>query len=268
MESQFRRLDRSIEEQPMPPEYRDKKAYIFCNDCNSRCVAPFHWLGTKCVFCDSYNTVQLEMIGEDQTMQMQIEQDQALDRVNDTNMGERAITASQNHTPTEDLTPAASIQEAPPAVPRAQTFNTIATSPPVQSPWLMPHSPSSRSVRSVSPVVGSYFDTGSQRSPTPTTASSAVSMAAGMAAAAGAAGAEFARRISTAGRASPMEEDDDLDFWGGQSPKQEDFVLPSREADESSSSDSEDEDDPDAMEEDDDDDDDDDADAMDILGHR
>jgi hypothetical protein len=272
MESQFRRLDRSIEEQPMPVEYRDKKSYIFCNDCNSRCVAAYHWLGTKCVFCDSYNTVQLEMLGDDQSVQMQIQVEQEQDRANEAGVGERAITASQTHTPVEELIPTApATQEhaAPrPAPQRAHTVGPTATSPVVNSPWLMPHSPSARSARSVSPAVGSYFGTDSQRSTTPTTiASGYVGMAAGMAGAAAAAGAELARRISTAGRASPMDEDEDMDFWGGQSPRSNNSIFGRRSHNMDSSSESEDDNDPDAMEEDDDDDEEAD-DAMDIFGHR
>lgn len=274
MESQFRRLDRSIEEQPMPLEYRDKKAFIFCNDCNSRCVAAYHWLGTKCVICDSYNTVQLEMIGDD--VQMQIQEEQAQDRANEVAVGERAITASQTHTPTDELTPAVSptleARQLPrPAPPqRAQTVD-VATSPTVHSPWLMPHSPSSRSVRSVSPVVGSYFGTDTQRSTTPTAAAPAasasayVNMAAGMAGAAAAAGAEFARRISSHAQASPMDEDEDMDFWGGHSPRSNDGIAVGSDAEEGSSSDSDDED---LVTMDEDEDDDDADDAMDIFGHR
>lgn len=280
MESQFRRLDRSIEEQPMPLEYRDKKAFVFCNDCNSRCVAAYHWLGTKCVFCDSYNTVQLEMAGENQSVQMQIQEEQAQDRANEFAAGERAMIASTSHTPTEEL-----IQTAPvpmehtpprPAPQRAQTIPAVATSPSVHSPWLMPHSPGARSARSVSPAVGSYFGTDSQRSTTPTTtASGYVGMAAGMAGAAAAAGAELARRISTAGRAPPADEDEDehMDFWGGQSPRSNSGELGRRAGDDSDSgsgSEEEDDDDDDDIEMADDDDDDDDEaeDAMDIFGHR
>jgi uncharacterized CHY-type Zn-finger protein len=284
MESQFRRLDRSIEEQPMPPDYADKKAYIFCNDCNSRCVAAYHWLGTKCVLCDSYNTVQLEMVGDErETLQMQMQEERAQDRAAQEGgiVGERSITVSQSHTPTEELIPPGVPIDQMGSLPRQvqrpsySQPSTIATSPRVTSPFLMPHSPSSRSARSVSPVVGSYFGTSvseSQRPLTPNTvasASGAVGVAASMAAAAG---AEFYRRISTAGRASPRElndEDDDMDFLGGQSPRVLEQILGKRGAeDESSSGESESEDDDeetDAMDEGDDDEGDD---GFAIFGHR
>ncbi|KAL9601320.1 MAG: hypothetical protein Q9219_002615 [cf. Caloplaca sp. 3 TL-2023] len=68
MEMQFRHLERAIESQPMPPEFRDTKAWVYCNDCNSKSSVKYHWLGLKCGVCDSYNTAQLQMIhGSDQT---------------------------------------------------------------------------------------------------------------------------------------------------------------------------------------------------------
>ena len=61
MESQFRNLDVAISGQPMPPEFRDTKATILCNDCSGRSVVPYHWLGLKCSLCLSYNTVELQI---------------------------------------------------------------------------------------------------------------------------------------------------------------------------------------------------------------
>lgn len=62
METQFRNLDRSIAEQPMPPEFRDTKAMVSCNDCYAKSAVTYHWLGLKCAICDSYNTTQLSII--------------------------------------------------------------------------------------------------------------------------------------------------------------------------------------------------------------
>ncbi|KAL8952609.1 MAG: hypothetical protein Q9222_001483 [Ikaeria aurantiellina] len=61
MEMQFRHLERAIESQPMPPEFQDTKAWIYCNDCNAKSSVKYHWLGLKCGVCDSYNTAQLQM---------------------------------------------------------------------------------------------------------------------------------------------------------------------------------------------------------------
>ena len=222
MESQFRRLDRHIEEQPMPLEYRDTRAFIFCNDCISRSVTAYHWLGNKCGLCESYNTVLLEQMGSEQVPPEQEQQ------VQDAGAGEAGITASQSHTPTEELTqPAFGMTPIVPPTPPTQPVPVVTRSPRVNSPWLMPHSPE-RSVRSVSPVVESYFGTG--------------------------------QSIQEVRRGTPLEDDDDLDFWGARSPRSQDDMETGDPDDESSS------DGLDAMEEDEPDDEE--EDVMDILGHR
>lgn len=63
METQFRNLDLAIQSQPMPPEFRDTKAAILCNDCSGKSTVPYHWLGLKCGVCASYNTVELQILG-------------------------------------------------------------------------------------------------------------------------------------------------------------------------------------------------------------
>ncbi|KAG6159717.1 hypothetical protein E4U24_002269 [Claviceps purpurea] len=63
MESQFRNLDVAILSQPMPPEFRDTRATVLCNDCSGKCVVRYHWLGLKCSICQSYNTVELQIHG-------------------------------------------------------------------------------------------------------------------------------------------------------------------------------------------------------------
>ncbi|RFU73302.1 chy zinc finger containing [Trichoderma arundinaceum] len=63
METQFRNLDLAILNQPMPPEFRDTKAKILCNDCSARSTVAYHWLGLKCSICRSYNTVELQISG-------------------------------------------------------------------------------------------------------------------------------------------------------------------------------------------------------------
>lgn len=59
METQFRNLDLAVASQPMPPQFRDTKALISCNDCCAKSAVTYHWLGLKCAICDSYNTTQL-----------------------------------------------------------------------------------------------------------------------------------------------------------------------------------------------------------------
>lgn len=64
METQFRNLDVAIQSQPMPPEFRDTKATVLCNDCSGKSTVSYHWLGLKCSICRSYNTVELQIHGE------------------------------------------------------------------------------------------------------------------------------------------------------------------------------------------------------------
>jgi len=63
MESQFRRLDKHLQEQPMPPEYSSTRAIILCNDCEAKTSTKYHWGGLKCEVCLSYNTVELQIQG-------------------------------------------------------------------------------------------------------------------------------------------------------------------------------------------------------------
>lgn len=67
MEIQFRALDRAIESQPMPPQFQDTKAVVSCNDCYAKCIVKYHWLGLKCSICDSYNTAQLQILRDGET---------------------------------------------------------------------------------------------------------------------------------------------------------------------------------------------------------
>lgn len=227
MESQFRRLDRHIEDQPMPEEYRDNRAYIFCNDCNSRSVTRYHWLGLKCANCESYNTTQLELLGAEQTPELQEE----VQRAHQAGVSEASLTASQTHTPTGELVHSVETGLTAGLTSQAVPIATgpVPRSPSTFSPWLLPHSPTDRSVRSMSPVVGSYFGTGS-RTPEPV-------------------------RRATA----PPAEEGDLDFWGRpHSPSPNMDMEDEWDSEESSSDD-------DAMEEDGDEED---EDEMDLIGHR
>ncbi|XP_042047257.1 E3 ubiquitin-protein ligase MIEL1-like [Salvia splendens] len=50
------RIDEEIEATMMPEEYRYKKVWIMCNDCNDTTEVYFHIIGWKCSHCESYNT--------------------------------------------------------------------------------------------------------------------------------------------------------------------------------------------------------------------
>ncbi|XP_075508152.1 E3 ubiquitin-protein ligase MIEL1 [Primulina tabacum] len=49
-------IDEEIEATVMPDEYRHKKVWILCNDCNDTTEVNFHIIGQKCSHCGSYNT--------------------------------------------------------------------------------------------------------------------------------------------------------------------------------------------------------------------
>uniref|UniRef100_A0A803NBK9 Uncharacterized protein n=1 Tax=Chenopodium quinoa TaxID=63459 RepID=A0A803NBK9_CHEQI len=59
MSRTWKRLDEEIEATTMPEEYRSKKVWILCNDCNDTTEVYFHILGQKCSHCKSYNTCQI-----------------------------------------------------------------------------------------------------------------------------------------------------------------------------------------------------------------
>lgn len=90
MEARFRNLDRTIESQPMPSEFEDTRAMIYCNDCGAKSNVLYHWLGLKCDLyvpakfhfsvsililprCESYNTAQLRLLtGTDETTESEL----------------------------------------------------------------------------------------------------------------------------------------------------------------------------------------------------
>lgn len=251
MESQFRRLDRDIEEQPMPEEYRDNRAYVFCNDCNDRSITPYHWLGLKCSLCESYNTTQLELLGPEQTPQQIREQ---TERAQALGVGEAGLTASHTHTPPNELT-TSTVEGIPIPQQTIEHVDRVGARSPT-SPHLLPHSPT-RSARSVTPVVGSYFGT-SQRSdprPEPSRRESYFSIFS--------AGQPTTPQTSRPQTSSQTLDDEEVDFWGRQSPRSMDADMEMVDPEETTSSSSEDE----AMTEDDEDDEEI-EDEIVLLGHR
>lgn len=220
----------------MPTEYRNNRAYVFCNDCNSRSITKYHWLGLKCSICESYNTTQLELLGPEQTPRQIREQNERAQE-----LGEAGLTASQSATPSNELT-TPSFETA-----NSLTHDTIADrarSP--TSPHLLPHSPT-RSARSVTPVVGSYFGTGQRSEPDRRNSYFSI-FSAGQ------------PTTPQSWRDGPVN-DEEMDFWGGHSPRSHDAdmdLVDAESADGSSSSD-----DPMTEEEDDGEDD-----GMVLIGHR
>ncbi|KAL5043715.1 hypothetical protein BDW71DRAFT_117085 [Aspergillus fruticulosus] len=68
MEATFRNLDRTIQSQPMPADFKDTKAIITCNDCGTKSIVKYHWLGLRCDMCESYNTTQLSVLQGDRSV--------------------------------------------------------------------------------------------------------------------------------------------------------------------------------------------------------
>ncbi|OWM71278.1 hypothetical protein CDL15_Pgr011405 [Punica granatum] len=56
MSRTWKRMDEEIEATVMPEDYRDRKVWILCNDCNDTTEVYFHIIGQKCSHCKSYNT--------------------------------------------------------------------------------------------------------------------------------------------------------------------------------------------------------------------
>lgn len=270
MESQFRRLDRHIEEQPMPEEYRNNRAYVFCNDCQTRSTTKYHWLGSKCAICESYNTTQLELLGPPQTPQEINDQNT---RARELGLGEAGLTASQTQTPASELT---SPMLETGARSRPVTRDSTGPHSPISSdsPYLLPHSPT-RSARSVTPIVGSYFGTGQDR-PVQRRGSYWSILSAGQPNASQEEQQQQRRTLigttalqHAAGQpalARTTEHDDeDMVFWGGHSPRSHDedmHVVESAEA--SEDSDDDDDEDMETMDEDEEGEDD----EMALFGHR
>ncbi|TPX66381.1 hypothetical protein SpCBS45565_g04538 [Spizellomyces sp. 'palustris'] len=66
MSDYFRRIDIALAQQQMPPEYADLLNQIYCNDCEKKCYAKFHFMYHKCVTCKGYNTKVLHTVDASQ----------------------------------------------------------------------------------------------------------------------------------------------------------------------------------------------------------
>lgn len=56
MSEYFRRIDIALSQHQMPVEYRNTFSQIYCNDCEKRSHAKFHFMYHKCGHCKGYNT--------------------------------------------------------------------------------------------------------------------------------------------------------------------------------------------------------------------
>ncbi|OQE37894.1 hypothetical protein PENCOP_c009G08819 [Penicillium coprophilum] len=147
MESTFRNLDRTIESQPMPEEFKDTKGLIYCNDCGSKSVVKYHWLGLRCDLCESYNTAQLRILHGDISTQPEEDSGQDLPRPrssslieNDDSMSSTMSALNVNNTSRSRL----SVTMSPEPVRRFSSYNITRG-------------------RAVSPVVSNYFGLPTER---------------------------------------------------------------------------------------------------------
>ncbi|KAI8067752.1 zinc-ribbon-domain-containing protein [Gongronella butleri] len=66
MSRYFDQLQKEIESQPMPSAYESYTSSLFCNDCERRSMAPYHFFYHQCQHCKSFNTSVLKTIIDDQ----------------------------------------------------------------------------------------------------------------------------------------------------------------------------------------------------------
>lgn len=184
----------------------------------------------------------MELLGPEQTPQQIREQQERAQE-----LGEAGLTAIQSHPTSNELSPPFS--EALPAPPTDGHEMHIDRAQSPHSPHLLPHSPT-RSTRSVTPVVGSYFGTGQAQQEHDRRGSYFSIFSAGQ---------PVTPRSSRTDEVHP--DDDAVDFWGGQSrgDHEADIELPDTDEEESSSTDEamSDEDDEEEIDND-----------IELLGHR
>ncbi|KAJ3056244.1 hypothetical protein HK097_007604 [Rhizophlyctis rosea] len=62
MTEYFKRIDAMLAQHTMPPEYTNTRSHIYCNDCEKKSFAKFHFLYHKCGSCGGYNSKVLETV--------------------------------------------------------------------------------------------------------------------------------------------------------------------------------------------------------------
>ena len=254
METQFLKLEREIEAQPMPEEFRDTKAWVACNDCLAKTKVKYHWLGLKCAVCDSYNTVQLSLMSNPSD---ESDVEPPASPLPPATSADPPRPISRGRRRRHSLPPFLSRLRDSTSIPETNPRPLVATSnfPP----------PRRRDVHSASPTAASP--------PFPMSSS-----------------ASEADELGSTSSDSEAESDaySDVDFWGGESPRALSGSPPPRRAEASpvvddsipnnTSEDDDDDDDDDSDDEDEDDEDDEVQDGkqdrgflldrMDIFGHR
>ncbi|KAJ3042768.1 hypothetical protein HDV00_006587 [Rhizophlyctis rosea] len=62
MTDYFKRIDAMLAQHTMPAEYANTRSHIYCNDCEKKSFAKFHFLYHKCGECGGYNSKVLETV--------------------------------------------------------------------------------------------------------------------------------------------------------------------------------------------------------------
>ena len=62
MSEYFRRIDVMLTMHAMPPEYQNTQSHVYCNDCEKKSYAKYHFLYHKCGHCAGYNTKVLSTL--------------------------------------------------------------------------------------------------------------------------------------------------------------------------------------------------------------
>ncbi|KAI8998279.1 zinc-ribbon-domain-containing protein [Gaertneriomyces semiglobifer] len=80
MTDYFQRIDAALAQQQMPQEYENLYNQIYCNDCEKKCFAKFHFMYHKCTSCKGYNTKVLHTLDKCQvpTDQLRLVEDAAV----------------------------------------------------------------------------------------------------------------------------------------------------------------------------------------------
>lgn len=74
MDAQFRILDQEIAQLPMPSPYNLWKIIASCNDCKGKSIVPYHILGLKCRYCNSFNTNNLKLIKPETEIESEVDE--------------------------------------------------------------------------------------------------------------------------------------------------------------------------------------------------
>lgn len=99
MSEYFNRLDKDLERQPMPVEYEKYISHIFCNDCEKKTPAKYHFFYHKCGHCKSFNTTVLKTENTEETQSS----DNAVASSSITNTVTATVAATANEESNEAL---------------------------------------------------------------------------------------------------------------------------------------------------------------------